>query len=166
MRYRTIRTLCVLALISSLGSAIGLAADPWNTGNPWHTGNPWNPQAAVSATATPAAGFTPSTSSAVNGLSVSGNAAAGARIVMTKCAGCHGEDGSGRGTELIGLDVKQQPIAWTDRKSMLSITDREIANKISRGARDNPASVMPSYGDQLTPQQINDVVAYIRSLSR
>jgi len=166
MRSRTIQALCVLALMTSLGSAIALAADPWNTGNPWHTGNPWNPQASVSPTAAPSSGFTPSASSPVNGMSISGNSAAGARIVMTRCAGCHGADGSGNGTELIGLDLNQKPIPWTDRAQMSSLTDQQIAYKISQGRKENPASVMPSYGDQLTPQEINDVVAYIRNLSR
>jgi mono/diheme cytochrome c family protein len=152
--------------MSSLGSAIALAADPWNTGNPWHTGNPWNPQATVAPTAVPSSGFTPSPSSAINGIVVSGNAAAGARIVMTKCAGCHGEDGSGRGTELVGMEVKQAPIAWTNRQAMLGLTDQQIANKISSGRKQDPESAMPSFGDQLTPQEINDVVAYIRSLGR
>ena len=166
MRSRTIHALCVLALLSSLGSAIALAADPWNTGNPWHSGNPWNPQATVSPSGVPSSGFTPSAAPAVQGISVSGNSAAGARIVMTKCAGCHGDDGSGRGTQLIGADLKQPPIAWTNRQAMLAITDQQIANKISQGAKLDPGSIMPSFGDQLTPQQINDVIAYIRNLSR
>jgi mono/diheme cytochrome c family protein len=166
MRSRAIRWICALALLSSLGSAIALAADPWNTGNPWHSGNPWNPQASVSPTGGPSSAFTPSASNSINGFGVSGNAAAGARIVMTKCAGCHGFDGSGNGTELIGLDVKQKPIPWTDRAAMSAMTDKLIAAKISQSQKSDPGSVMPSFQDQLTPDQINDVIAYIRNLSR
>ena len=166
MRSGAIRWICALALLSSLGSAIALAADPWNTGNPWHSGNPWNPQATVSPSGVPSSGFTPGVSTSINGFGVSGNSAAGARIVMTKCAGCHGYDGSGNGTELIGLDVKQKPIPWSDRSAMSAMTDQQMAAKISLSAKLDPGSVMPSFQDQLTPEQINDVIAYIRNLSR
>jgi mono/diheme cytochrome c family protein len=84
-----------------------------------------------------------------------------------KCAGCHGQDGSGQGVQLEGLNVKQPPIAWNNAAAMSGLTDQQIAAKISRSDRQqNPDAVMPSFGDQLSAQQIDDVVAYIRMLGK
>jgi mono/diheme cytochrome c family protein len=86
---------------------------------------------------------------------------------MMKCAGCHGQDGSGQGVQLEELRVKQPPIPWNDKAAMAALTDQQIAAKISRSDRQqNPDFVMPSFGDQLSAQQIDDVVAYIRMLGQ
>jgi mono/diheme cytochrome c family protein len=86
---------------------------------------------------------------------------------MMKCAGCHGQDGSGKGVQLEELNAKQAPIPWTDAAAMSGLSDQEIANKIARtDKRGNPDAVMPSFGDQLSAEQIDDVVAYIRMLGK
>ncbi len=86
---------------------------------------------------------------------------------MMKCAGCHGADGSGHGVELIDMNPKQLPIPWTDKAAMAQLNDQQLASKISQSdKKQDPDSVMPAFGDQLTSQQINDVVAYIRSLAQ
>ena len=101
------------------------------------------------------------------GIGVHGNPSAGAHIVMMKCAGCHGENGSGKGVQLEELNVKQPPIPWNDATAMSALSDQDIAAKISRTDRQlNPNAVMPSFADQLSPQQIDDVVAYIRMLGQ
>jgi mono/diheme cytochrome c family protein len=102
-----------------------------------------------------------------NGIGLRGNPSAGAHIVMMKCAGCHGQDGSGKGIQLEELNVKQPPIPWNDATAMSTLSDQEIAGKISSSDRQqNPDAVMPSFGDQLSAQQIDDVVAYIRMLGK
>jgi mono/diheme cytochrome c family protein len=102
-----------------------------------------------------------------NGIAISGNPNAGAHIVAMKCAGCHGQDGSGHGTELMGMQAQQAPIPWTDKAAMAQLTDQGIAMKIANTShQDNPNAIMPSFGGQLTQQQIGDVVAYIRSLAQ
>jgi mono/diheme cytochrome c family protein len=102
-----------------------------------------------------------------NGIALRGNPSAGAHIVMMKCAGCHGQDGSGKGVQLEELNVKQPPVPWTDAAAMSGFSDQEIANKIARtDPRGSPDAVMPSFGDQLSADQIDDVVAYIRMLAK
>ena len=50
---------------------------------------------------------------------------------------------------------------------MSGLTDQQIAAKISQSdTQQNPDSVMPSFGSQLTSQDISDVVAYIRMLGQ
>jgi len=115
----------------------------------------------------PASLNTPVPPITTNGIGLHGNPSAGAHIVMMKCAGCHGEDGSGKGVQLGELSVKQPPIPWNDATAMSALSDQEIAEKISSTNRQQkPDAVMPSFGDQLSPQQIDDVVAYIRMLAR
>jgi mono/diheme cytochrome c family protein len=86
---------------------------------------------------------------------------------MMKCAGCHGEDGSGKGVQLMELNLKKPLIPWTDTAKMSALTDDEIAAKIAQTDRQGtPDAVMPSFGNQLSADQIADVVAYIRMLGR
>ena len=115
----------------------------------------------------PASVTTPAPPITTNGIGLRGNPSAGAHIVMMKCAGCHGQDGSGQGVQLEGLNVKQPPIAWNNTAAMSGLSDQQIAAKISQSDRQqNPDAVMPSFGDQLSAQQIDDVVAYIRMLEK
>ena len=102
-----------------------------------------------------------------SGIGLRGDPSAGAHIVMMKCAGCHGQDGSGKGIQLEGLNVKRPPIPWTDAAAMSALSDQGIAGKISRtDQRGTPDAVMPSLGNQLSAQEIDDVVAYIRTLAK
>lgn len=115
----------------------------------------------------PASITTPVPPITTNGIGLRGNPSAGAHIVMMKCAGCHGQDGSGQGVQLEGLNVKQPPIAWNNVAAMSGLSDQQIAAKISQSDRQqNPDAVMPSFGDQLSAQQIDDVVVYIRMLGK
>jgi mono/diheme cytochrome c family protein len=115
----------------------------------------------------PASLTTPVPPITTNGIGLRGNPSAGAHIVMMKCAGCHGQDGSGQGVQLEGLSPKQPPIPWNNAAAMSGLTDQQIAEKISQSDRQqNPDAVMPSFGDQLSAQQIDDVVAYIRVLGK
>jgi cytochrome c553 len=117
--------------------------------------------------AVPAPRTTPIAPITTNGIGLRGNPSAGAHIVMMKCAGCHGQDGSGKGIQLEDLNLKQPPIPWTDSAAMSALSDQEIAAKIAQtDRRQNPDAVMPSFGDQLSAAQIDDVVAYIRILAK
>jgi len=115
----------------------------------------------------PASVTTPVPPITTNGIALHGDPSAGAHIVMMRCAGCHGQDGSGKGVQLEELNVTQPPIPWNNAAAMSGLTDQQIAAKISQSDRQrNPDAVMPSFGDQLSSQQIDDVVAYIRMLGK
>jgi len=115
----------------------------------------------------PASVTTPVPPITTNGIALHGDPSAGAHIVMMRCAGCHGQDGSGKGVQLEELNVTQPPIPWNNAAAMSGLTDQQIAAKILHSDRQqSPDGVMPSFGDQLSSQQIDDVVAYIRMLGK
>src|SRR5215813_4867719 len=66
----------------------------------------------------PASAITPVAPITTNGIVVHGDPSAGAHIVMMKCAGCHGQDGSGQGIQVAELGAKQPPLSWKDKTAM------------------------------------------------
>jgi mono/diheme cytochrome c family protein len=78
--------------------------------------------------------------------------AAAEAMFKTKCAMCHGADGKGKESmktrDLSSADVQKQ-------------SDADLTNIITNG---KPPK-MPSY-KSMTPEQIKDMVAFIRSLKK
>ncbi len=78
--------------------------------------------------------------------------AAGESMFKAKCAGCHGADGKGKEamktTDMAGADVQK-------------LSDAELSGIISNGK----GGKMPAY-KTLTPDQVKDLVSYIRSLKK
>jgi mono/diheme cytochrome c family protein len=78
--------------------------------------------------------------------------AAAEATFKTKCAGCHGADGKGKEAmktrDLSSADVQKQ-------------SDAELTGIITNG---KPPK-MPAY-KTMTPEQVKDMVAYIRSLKK
>jgi cytochrome c6 len=73
----------------------------------------------------------------------------GAALYKTKCAACHGPDGSkNKAGDLASEDAQKK-------------SDDELAGTISAGK-----SKMPAYGKSLKPDQIKDLVAYIRTFKK
>jgi mono/diheme cytochrome c family protein len=76
--------------------------------------------------------------------------ASGDKLYGTLCAQCHGANGEGgSGPALAGSDFQNK-------------TDQDIYNAIDKGV---PHSAMAAYGEILTPDQINQLVKFIRTLS-
>lgn len=86
-----------------------------------------------------------------------GNAAEGKKI-FTKCIACHKPDGSG-GVKLTGNPTP----SWKDKKRMATITDDYLRDCITNG---KPKSGMVSWKSQLKPADIENVIAYIRTLAK
>jgi len=78
--------------------------------------------------------------------------AAAEATFKTKCAGCHGADGKGKDA------MKTRDLASADVQKM---SDAELSAIISNG---KPPK-MPAY-KTMTPDQVKDMVAYIRSLKK
>jgi cytochrome c6 len=80
------------------------------------------------------------------------DAAAGEAAFKTKCAGCHGADGKGKEamktTDMAAADVQK-------------LSDADLSKIISEGKPPR----MPAY-KTLTPEQVKDLVSYIRSLKK
>lgn len=79
-----------------------------------------------------------------------------------KCAKCHGETGKGDGKK--AKTLKKKPMDYTDKAKMAELTDEELIKVTKEGKKP-----MPAYGsgrNQLTDEQIVDLIAYIRTFSK
>jgi cytochrome c oxidase subunit II len=81
------------------------------------------------------------------------------------CAGCHRDDGAGVGPSLVGLYGNQEKLA--DGSSVLADENYLRESILNPGAKivAGYASVMPSYDGQVSEDQLNQLIAYIKSLS-
>jgi len=85
------------------------------------------------------------------GSSAKADVAAAGATFKAKCAGCHGADGKGKEAlktrDLSSADVQKQ-------------SDADLSGIITKGK-----GKMPAYGT-MTPDQVKDMVAFIRSLKK
>lgn len=92
---------------------------------------------------------------------VKGDPAKG-KVIYTKkvCAQCHKADGSG-GIKLVG---NPSP-SWKDKKRMATVTDAFLRDCIQNG---KIKSGMVAWGKsgQLKPNEIEDLIAYIRTMAK
>lgn len=88
------------------------------------------------------------------GVWAKGNAKAGQSLYDGKCAMCHSKDGSGNSP--MGKSMKVPDLR---SKAVQKQTDTQLAETIANGKK-----MMPKYAGQLSKEQINDLVAYIRTL--
>lgn len=85
--------------------------------------------------------------------------AAGETIYKQRCAVCHGA--SGDGNTPMAKRFNPAPESFTDTKYMKRRSDEELTKIITDGKRP-----MPSYGRKLSAEQIQNVLAYIRTLAK
>lgn len=83
----------------------------------------------------------------------------GKKVYADKCVGCHGEKGKGDGPGAGMLSKK--PADYTDKKAMSKLTDADLKRTVKQGK-----APMPAWSMILTDQEIDDVVAYIRTFSK
>jgi cytochrome c6 len=89
-------------------------------------------------------------------LSLSAHAqSASAALYKSKCAACHGADGTGSAT---GKKMGAHDFTTADVQGM---SDSELATIITSGK-----NKMPKYGASLKPEDINGLVAYIRTFKK
>jgi cytochrome c6 len=90
-------------------------------------------------------------------LSVPAQAQSGGEAVYkAKCVACHGADGKGETTVGKANKVRDLGSADVQRQS-----DDELAAIIGNGK-----GKMPAYGKSLKPEQIKELVAYLRTLKK
>jgi mono/diheme cytochrome c family protein len=91
----------------------------------------------------------------------------GREIFLAGCVGCHGPDGKGMPETTAGFE---KPSTFPDFTACDQTTpeyDVDWKATIRDGGRGRGFSrIMPSFGGVLTPEQINLVVGYLRSLCR
>lgn len=79
-------------------------------------------------------------------------------LFKTKCAACHGADGTGNTTMGKSLGAKDLGSADVQKQTDAQLTD-SITNGMNGGK-------MPAYKGKLTDDQIKGLVGYIRSLAK
>ena len=86
----------------------------------------------------------------------------GEKLYTANCISCHGESGKGDGPAAAVL--KPPPRDHTDRAYMSTLSDKDIADIIKMGGAIRGKPLMPSH-PQFKEQELNALVAYVRSLS-
>ena len=81
---------------------------------------------------------------------------AGAALYKSKCAACHGPDG--KGETAIGKANKLRDLGSADVQKQ---SDAELSTLIENGK-----GKMPAYSKSLKPEEIKDLVSYLRSLAK
>ena len=99
---------------------------------------------------------------------ITGDLANGKKLYLKKCKKCHAEDGSGEGLGT-GVTASRErsfmvmPSALNNPDYHAAVTDEGIREII---VADREDSEMPSMAGRLEPREIDDIVAYVRSLKK
>lgn len=88
-----------------------------------------------------------------------GNPDAGKTVFFANCTACHGVNGDGKGPAAGSLSPP--PANFTDPAFWKGKTDSFLIHVIQNGM-----GPMPAWSDTLTPQNIDDVLAYIKTLKK
>jgi mono/diheme cytochrome c family protein len=96
-----------------------------------------------------------------------GDAQAGAKLFAQRCARCHGASGKGNGPDLAKLHLDSPPDNFTDKEINAELSDYKI-NKIvmGGGAAVDKSPKMPAFAGKISPAQIQDLIAFIRTLPK
>lgn len=91
------------------------------------------------------------------------NAREGRTLYRHYCLNCHGETGKGDGFNAFNLDPRPRSLADSSFQAQRSDSDLVVAIR-SGGAAVGLSNGMPPWGRTLPERQIQDVVAYLRTL--
>lgn len=86
-----------------------------------------------------------------------GDASSGEPIYDEDCAMCHGDQGAGDGPAGAAFDMPD----FTDTDYMAEVSDDYLYQVIDEGNDD-----MPAFGDAYSDDEIDDLVAYIRTFAQ
>jgi len=78
------------------------------------------------------------------------------KLYKAKCAACHGADG--KGETAIGKANKMRDLGSADIQKQ---SDEDLLEIVTKGK-----NKMPAYGKSLKPEQMKDLVTYIRSFGK
>ncbi|MEX2353786.1 MAG: cytochrome c [Gammaproteobacteria bacterium] len=85
----------------------------------------------------------------------------GEQLYKAYCVQCHGINGDGKGLNAAFMSV--MPRDHRDKSEMSARTDEELSKVIkSGGASINKSILMPAWGGNLSDEQIEELVAYLR----
>lgn len=89
--------------------------------------------------------------------------ASGEVLYRTYCSQCHGVEGKGNGVNAAAMSI--QPRDHTDTGEMQARTDEDLFKAIKHGGKAvNKSVLMPNWDANLSDQDIQALVAYLREL--
>jgi mono/diheme cytochrome c family protein len=101
-------------------------------------------------------------------LATAGDAAAGKPLFEANCSPCHGLGGKGDG--VVGVTLPTHPRDFTKADFLYDTdgdgkkgTDADLKNIITHGAAAYGGSPLMAPWPMLTPQQIDNIIAYVRT---
>jgi mono/diheme cytochrome c family protein len=89
--------------------------------------------------------------------------ASGAALYKRQCVMCHGATGVGDGPAAKSLKGKLPSLM--DKTTMSKLTDMQIHEAITAGKKTQIGN-MPALGKRLKPEEITDIVNYVRTLAK
>jgi mono/diheme cytochrome c family protein len=110
--------------------------------------------------AKPAAGQKPAAAAAAASPESLAN---GAALYKRQCVMCHGATGAGDGPAAKNLKGKLPSLA--DKATMAKLTDAQIHEVITNGKKTEIGN-MPALGKRLKPEEITDIVNFVRTLAK
>ncbi len=94
-----------------------------------------------------------------------GNVAKGKGLFEKNCASCHGASGKGDSPAAAALNPKPKDL--TDKTFMAGLKDEQLINTIKKGGGAvGKSPLMPPFGAALKDPDVQDVVAFLRSLAK
>jgi cytochrome c553 len=78
------------------------------------------------------------------------------------CTKCHGDDGAGK--TAMGRKLKLRD--YTDPKVQTELTDEKIFKATKEGVDKSGKNVMKAYAEDLTDEEIKDLIAHIRDFNK
>jgi high-affinity iron transporter len=109
--------------------------------------------------AKPPAGAKPAAAAAASPESL----ANGAALFKRQCVMCHGATGQGDGPAAKNLKGKLPSLS--DKAVMSKLTDAQIHEAITAGKKTEVGN-MPALGKRLKPEEITDIVNFVRTLAK
>jgi len=98
------------------------------------------------------------------GTLLAGDSAAGHALYQQYCSTCHGPQVKGDGPAASAMNPR--PRDHTDGRYMNALSEAHLTTVISEGgAAVQRSPLMPSWKGTLTPQQMQEVIAYLRTLA-
>ncbi len=83
------------------------------------------------------------------------------------CVQCHGAKGAGDGVNSTVKELPVGPMNLSKAKEIKKFTDEDIFKTITHGGPVNRLeSLMPPWGNKLTPEEIKALVRFVRSLCK
>jgi cytochrome c553 len=74
------------------------------------------------------------------------------------CASCHGADGKGQTKSGKKLKIRD----YTDAKVQAELKDEELVKAVAEGIKDGGKEKMKAFKDEISADEIKDLVAFIR----